>query len=429
MKATLGNKEGNKVEFTIEVPEVDFEKAIQRAYLKNRGHFNIPGFRKGKVPRKIIEMNYGVEIFYEDAINIVLPEAYNSAVEELELDPIEQPNVDIEELEKGKPVMIKIDVEVKPEVELGDYKGIEVEKVEYEVTEELVEEELKSVQEMNARVMDAGDREVKEGDLLTIDFEGFLDGEAFEGGKAEGHELEIGSNQFIPGFEEQLVGKNKDEELDIVVTFPEDYHEESLKGKEVNFKVTIHEIKEKELPELDDEFAKDVSEFDTIEEYKTSIREKLESEFSSKEKIENENNVIDAVVDSAKVDIPEAMIESQLESEMHEFDHNMRAQGIGIEQYFQMTGSSEADLKEQLRPTAEKRVRGDLVLEAIAEKEEIKVSEEDIDMKLDEIAESYKQEDKEKFIKDMKKRDLTFLDTAIINQKVIELLLENVKYK
>lgn len=429
MKATLENKEGNKVEFTIEVPEEDFEKAIQRAYLKNRGHFNIPGFRKGKVPRKIIEMNYGVEIFYEDAINIVLPEAYSSAVEELELDPIEQPNVDIEELEKGKPVLIKIDVEVKPEVELGEYKGIEVEKVEYEVTEELVEEELKSVQEMNARVMDAGDREVKEGDLLTIDFEGFLDGEAFEGGKAEAYELEIGSNQFIPGFEEQLVGKNKDEELDIVVTFPEDYHEESLKGKEVNFKVTIHEIKEKELPELDDEFAKDVSEFDTIEEYKESIREKLESEFSSKEKIENENNVIDAVVDSAKVDIPEAMIESQLESEIHEFDHNIRAQGIGLEQYFQITGSSEADLKEQLRPNAEKRVRGDLVLEAIAEKEEIKVSEEDIDMKLEEIAESYKQEDKEKFIKDMKKRDLTFLDTAIINQKVIELLIENVKYK
>lgn len=429
MKATLGNKEGNKVEFTIEVPEVDFEKGIQRAYLKNRGQFNIPGFRKGKVPRKIIEMNYGVEIFYEDAINMVLPEAYNSAIEELELDPIEQPNVDIEELEKGKPVMIKIDVEVKPEVELGEYKEIEVEKVEYDVTEELVEEELKSVQEMNARVMDAGDREAKEGDTLTIDFEGFIDGEAFEGGKAEGHELEIGSNQFIPGFEEQLVGKNKDEEFDVVVTFPEDYHEESLKGKEATFKVTIHEIKEKELPKLDDEFAKDVSEFDTIEEYKTSIREKLESEFSSKEEIENENNVIDAVVDSAKVDIPEAMIDSQLESEMSEFDHNMRAQGIGIEQYFQITGSSEADLKEQLRPTAEKRVRGDLVLEAIAKKEGIEVSEEDIDKKLEEIADSYKQEDREKFIKDMKKRDLSFLDTAIINQKVIELLLKNVKYK
>lgn len=429
MKATLGNKEGNKVEFTIEVPEVDFEKAVQKAYLKNRGQFSIPGFRKGKVPRKIIEMNYGTEIFYEDAINIVLPEAYNSAIDELELHPIEQPNVDIEELEKGQPVMIKIDVEVKPEVELGEYKAIEVEKVEYQVTDELVEEELKTVQEMNARVMDAGDRPVKEGDTVTIDFEGFLGDEAFEGGKAEGHELEIGSNQFIPGFEEQLVGKSKDEDLEVVVTFPEDYHEESLKAQEATFKVTIHEIKEKELPQIDDEFAKDVSEFDTIEEYKTSIREKLESEFSSKEEIENENNVIDAVVDAAKVDIPEAMIETQLESEIGEFDYNMRAQGIDLEQYLQLTGSTEDDLKEQLRPMAEKRVRGDLILEAIAKEEGIQVTEEDVDSKLEEMAKSYKEEDKEKFVKDMKKRDLSFLDTAIINQKVIELLLENVKYK
>jgi trigger factor len=429
MKATLGKKEGNVVEFTIEIPEADFEKAVQKSYLKNRGKFNIPGFRKGKVPRKIIEMNYGVEMFYEDAINIVLPEAYNNAIEELNLHPVDQPNVDIEELEKGKPVLVKIDVVVKPEVELGEYKGIEVEKIEYNVTEEIVEDELKSVQEMNARITDAGDRAVKQGDVLTIDFAGFIDDEAFEGGTAEGHELEIGSNQFIPGFEDQLVGKNKGEEVDVVVTFPEEYHEESLKGKEATFKVTIHEIKEKELPELDDEFAKDVSEFDTLEEYKNSIREKLEEEYSSKEKAENENNVIDAVIDASKVDIPEAMIESQLQTEVGEFDYKMRSQGLNLEQYLQITGSTEESLKDQLRPMAEKRVRGDLVLEAIAEKENIEVKEEDIDSKLEEMAETYKQENKEKFIKDMKKGDLSFLETAIKNQKVIDLLIENVKFK
>lgn len=429
MKATLGKKEGNNVEFTIEIPEKDFEDAVQKSYLKNRGQFNIPGFRKGKVPRKIIEINYGVEMLYEDAINIALPEAYNDAIDELELHPVEQPDVDVEEVEEGKPVIVKINVTVKPEVELGEYKGIEVEKVNYDVTDEIVDEELKTVQEMNARITDAGDRAAKEGDLLNIDFEGFIDEEAFEGGKAEGHELEIGSDQFIPGFEEQLVGKNKDEEVDVVVTFPEEYHQEDLKGKEATFKVKINEIKVKELPELDDEFSKDVSEFDTLEEYKTSIREKLEEEYSAKEKTENENNVIDAVVEAAKLDIPQAMIDSQLETELGEFDYNMRSQGLDLDQYLQITGSTHEDLKEQLTPMSEKRVRGDLVLEAIAAEEKIEVTEEDIDNKLNEMAEAYEEKDKDKFVKDMKKRDLSFLETAITNQKVIDLLLKNVKFK
>ncbi len=429
MKATLGNKEGNNVKFTIEIPEVDFESAIQKAYLKNRGMFNIPGFRKGKVPRKIIEMNYGQEVFYEDAINVLLPEAYNNSIEELELHPVEQPTVDIDDIEKGKPVLVKIEVAVKPEVELGDYKNIEVEKVEYIVTDELVEEELKSVQEMNARITDAGDRATKLGDIVNIDFQGFVDDQAFEGGTAEGHELELGSGQFIPGFEDQLVGKSKDEEINVVVTFPEEYHEETLKGKEATFKVTINEIKEKELPTLDDEFAKDVSDFDTIEEYKNSIREKLEKEYSAREEGENENNVINAVIESCKVDIPEGMIESQLETEVGEFDYRMRTQGLNLEQYLQMTGTTESELKEQLRPMAESRVRGDLVLEAIAKQENLEVEDEDIDNKLEEMSKSYPEDKKEKFIKDMKKGDLSFLETAIINQKVIDLLMENVKYK
>lgn len=429
MKAILEKKENNIATFTFEISEASFEEALQKAYVQNRGKFNIPGFRKGKVPRQIIEMNYGAEIFYEEAINIILPEAYNNAVVELGLEPVDQPEVDIEEIEKGKSILVKVEVAVKPEVTLGDYKSIEIEKIEYNVTDEHVEDELKSVQEMNARIIDAGDRPVETGDILTIDYAGFVGEEQFEGGTAENQQLEIGSGRFIPGFEEQLVGKNKGEEVEVNVTFPEEYHAENLKGKEATFKVTIHEIKVKELPELDDEFAKDVSEFDTLEEYKASIREKLEKEFKDKEEIENENNLIEKVIESCELDIPEAMIDSQLENELGEFDYRMRMQGLNLEQYLQITGSTEENLKDQLRPMAAKRVKGDLVLEAIAKAENIEVSEEDIDKELEKMADSYKQENKEQFIKDMKKGDLSFLDTAITNQKVIELLKANAKFK
>lgn len=429
MKVVFDKKENNKVSFNIEIPAGDFEKGLQKAYLKNRGHFNIPGFRKGKVPRKIIEMNYGEEIFYEDAINSVLPEAYDKAIVELELDPVDSPEVDIEQIEKDKPVMVKIQVEVKPEVKLGDYKSIEIEKVEYNVTDELVENELKSVQDMNGRIIDAGDRAVKEGDILTIDYAGYVGEEQFEGGTAEKQQLEIGSNQFIPGFEDQLVGKNKGEEVDVVVTFPEEYHEESLKGKEATFKVTIHEIKEKELPELDDEFAKDVSDFDTLEEYKTSIKEKLEKEFKNREEIEQENNLIEMVVDMCEVELPEAMINTQLENEVAEFDHRLKSQGLGLEQYLSLTNSSEESLKDQLRPVALKRVKGDLVLEAIAKAENFEVTEEELDKELEKMAEIYQQENKEKFVKDMKRGDLGFLKTSLINQKTIEFLMSNAKFK
>lgn len=429
MKAILGEKENNKVNFTVEIAESKFEEALQKAYLKNRGKFNIPGFRKGKVPRKIIEVNYGVEVFYDDAINIILPEAYDNAIKELSLEPVDRPEVDIDEIEKGKPIIVKISVVVKPEVVLGDYKGIEIEKTEYIVTDELVDNELQSVVEMNARIIDSGDRSVQNGDILTIDYAGYVDGAQFDGGTAENQQLEIGSNRFIPGFEEQLVGKNKGEEVDVIVTFPEDYHEESLKAKEANFKVTIHEIKEKELPELDDEFAKDVSEFDTLEEYKNSIREKLEEDFKNREVVENENNLIEKVIESCEVDIPEAMIETQLENEMGEFDYKMRSQGLNLDQYLQITGSTEESLKEQLRPMAIKRVKGDLVLEAIGKAENVEVNEEDIDKELEKMADSYKQDNKEKFIKDMKRGDLGFLETAIMNQKVIELLMANAKFK
>lgn len=428
MKALLEKKENNRAHFTVEIPEENFEEALQKAYLKNRHRFNIPGFRKGKAPRKIIEMNYGKEIFYEEAINLILPDAYTEAIEELKLEPVDAPEVDIEEIEKGKPIIAKFEVVVKPEVKLGDYKSIEIEKVEYNVTDEHIEEELRIVQERNARILDAGDRPVKEGDILTIDYAGFIDGERFPGGTAEGQQLEIGSGQFIPGFEDQLVGKNKGEEVEITVTFPEDYHVEDLKGKEATFKVKIHEIKEKELPELDDEFAKDVSEFDTLEEYKQSIRERLEKDFKHKEEIDNENNLLEKVMEICEVDIPDVMIENQLENELKEFDYRMRMQGLNLEQYLQFTNTTLDSLKAQLMPMAAKRVKGDLVLEAIAKAENIEVSEEDIDKELEKMAESYGQENKEGFIENMKKGDLSFMNTPILNEKVIELLKANAKF-
>ncbi|NLW22962.1 MAG: trigger factor [Tissierellia bacterium] len=425
MNSVLEKKENNKAFFSIEIGEDEFEKAIQRAYLKNRNRFSVPGFRKGKVPRKIIEMNYGEGIFYEEALNILLPEAYDKAVVDLGLEPVDTPEVDIEQLEKDKPVIVKVEVTIKPEVKLGDYKGIEVEKVEYNVTDEDVDKELKTIQEMNGRIIDAGDRETKEGDILTIDFEGYVDGEKFEGGSAENQVLEIGSNRFIPGFEEQLIGKKKGEEVEVKVTFPEDYFEESLKGKEALFKVTIHEIKEKELPALDDEFAKDVSEFDTLEEYKESIRERLEKEAKNKEELEMENRIIDKVVELAEMDIPEVMIDRQVENEIAEFDYRLRMQGLDINQYLSLANTNIEDFKEQVRPVAEKKVKADLVLDAIAKAENIEVTEEDIDKELERLAKEYNQEDVDKFKENMRKGDLEYLKAGIIRDKTIELLVEN----
>lgn len=429
MKVVLDKKENNKVTFNIELDYDQFEANLQKAYLKNRGKFSIPGFRKGKVPRKILEINYGEDLFYEDAINLVLPVEYDLAIMELGLEPVDTPEVDIDEIEKDKPILIKISVDVKPEIKLGDYKSIELEKIEYNVTDEIMDNELKIVQNANGRLIDAGEREVKEGDLLTIDFEGSVDGVLFPGGTAESQKLEIGSNTFIPGFEEQLVGKKLDEVVEVKVTFPEDYHEETLMGKEAIFKVTIHEIKEKELPELDDEFAKDVSEFDTLEEYKTSIKEGLEEDFRRREKIELENKLIDEVVAMSELEVPNGLINSQLETEVGEFDYRLRSQGLDLEQYLSITGTTMEDIKEQLRPMALKRVTADLVLEAIAKEENIEVSAEDIDAELAKMAEQYGEKDVEKFITDMKKRDLSFLNAGISNGKVIEILVSNVKFK
>ena len=426
--AKFEKKENNKVYFTIELESDKFEEAVQQAYLKNRGRFNIPGFRKGKVPKKIIDLNYGEDFFYEDAINILLPEAYDKAIKELELEPVDTPHVDVDEIEKGKSILVKFHVDVKPEVKLGNYESIELEKIEYNVTDEMVDAELKTTQEMNGRMIDASDREVQNGDILTMDFKGFVDGEQFQGGTAEGQQLEIGSNRFIPGFEEQLIGKKKDEEVEVKVTFPEEYFEEKLQGKEATFNVVIHDIKTKELPELDDEFAKDVSEFDTLEEYKKDIKEKLEETYKNQEKVETENKVVEKVVELSEVEIPEGMINSQIDNEVSDFEYRMRMQGLELDKYLELTGSDLEGLKEQLRPVATRRVKADLVLEAIGEAEKVEVSEEEIDAELDKIAEQYKQENKEKFISDMKKGDLGFIKAGITNSKVIDILMSKVKF-
>lgn len=427
MSTVFDKKENNKVSFSFELEADKFEKALQEAYLKNRGRFNIPGFRKGKVPRKIIEVNYGEEIFHEDAINLLLPEAYDNSIKELELEPVDTPDVNIEEIKKGEPILVKIEVDVKPEVNLGDYKSIELEKVDYNVTDEMIEHELKHHQEDNARLLSV-ERQVQEGDLLTIDFAGFLGEEQFEGGTAEGYELEIGSNSFIPGFEEQLVGKNKDDQVDVNVTFPEEYHEESLAGKDVVFKVTIHDIKEKELPQLDDEFVKDISEFDTLDEYKEDIKSRLEKDLKSQEKVEKENSVVEKAIEIAEIDIPNGMIETQIDDELRQFEFRLRNQGLDLDKYIELTGLKLEGMRDQFREVAEKRVRADLVLEAIAQAESIEVTDEDIDNELVKMAEQYKAEDKDEFIENMKKGDLEFLKAGITNGKVIDFLIENAKF-
>lgn len=426
MSSTFVKKEGNIVTLKIEVDAETFEKGVQQAYLKNKSRFNIPGFRKGKAPRKIIEMNYGEGVFYEDAINIVFPEAYDKAIDELKLDPVDRPSIDIEEIEKGKPVVFTADVTVKPEVKLGEYKGIEVEKSEYNVTEEELEAELKRMQERNARIIDAGDRPVKQGDILTIDYSGFVGEEQFEGGTAQNQPLEIGSGRFIPGFEEQLIGKNKEEEVEVKVTFPEEYHAEELSGKDAIFKVVIHEIKEKELPALDHEFAKDVSEFDTLDELKNDIKNKLQKQAEDRAKAENENKVVEKIADACEVDIPEVMIDRQVDDDINDFAYRLRYQGLEFEKYLELTGTGIEDLRNQFKPNAEKLVKVDLILEAISEKEGIDSTEEELNEELENIAKQYNQ-DVEKLKGNIKGDDLEYIKKGIIKRKTIEFLVKEAK--
>lgn len=430
MSAVLVSKEKNRAVFTVELPSEKLEEAIQKAYLKNKSRFSLPGFRKGHVPRKILEMNYGVEIFFEDAVNMLLPDAYEEAVEELELEPVAQPEVDVDELEKGSPVKFKFEVDVRPEVELGDYSNLEAEVNKYEVTDEDISRVIDRERDQNSRIISVEDRAVKDGDIVNIDFVGKLDGEEFPGGDAEGYELVIGSGAFIPGFEEQIIGKEIGQEFDVDVVFPEEYHDESLAGKNVIFEVKLNSIQEKELPELDDEFVKDISEFDTLEEYKNNVKIDLEEELKKQAEVEKENKAVEALMDVMKVDIPESMIDMEVDREYQNFLYRVQGMGLTLDQYFAIANSDEEKTREELRPASEKKVKGELALDEFIVKENIEATDEEIDKEISELAKQYELKDVDSFKETLKESgDLDFITNTVKRRKAVEKLVEMVKYK
>ena len=426
MSVQVENLEKNMAKLTVEVAAEDFEKAVQAAYMKNRNKITIPGFRKGKAPRMMIEKMYGAGIFFEDAANALIQAEYPKVAEESGLDIVSQPEIDVVQIEKGKSFIFTAEVAVKPEVTLGEYKGLEVEVSPAEVTEEEIAAELKKEQENNSRTIDVDDRAVAQGDMVTLDFEGFVDGVAFEGGKGTDYPLTIGSNSFIPGFEEQLVGAELNVEKEVNVTFPENYHANDLAGKPAVFKCTVKAIKVKELPELDDEFAKDVSEFDTLEEYKADIAKNLKERKESVAKRETEDKAVDAVIENAQMDIPEAMIQNQIQQLMQDFIRRMQAQGLSIDQYYQFTGLDNAKVQEQMRPQALKRIQSRLVLEKIAEVENIQISDEKFDEEVKRMADMYKMEaDKLKEVMGDYEKEQIKKDMAV--QEAVTLVAESAK--
>lgn len=428
MSSEIIKKENNQISLRIIVSEEKFEEAIEKAYHKTKSRFNVPGFRKGKTPRKIVELNYGREVFYEEAINFSFPEAYEAALEEHGLDPVGHPDVDIEQMETGKEVIFLADIEVMPEVVLGEYRGVEVEKTVFPVKEETVEAELLQLQEKGARLITVDSRPVQQGDQVTFDFEGTIDGEPFEGGTAEKHQLEIGSGRFIPGFEEKLVGLEAGQETELAVTFPEDYRAEELAGKDARFTVKIHEVREKEIPELDDELAKDVSEFDTLEELRNDLRRKLEESAEEREKQQLRSDVVKAVVDQVELSIPEASVTNQAEQMMQEFSHQITSQGLALDMYYQMTGTTENDLLERMKPDAERRVKEQLVLQKITETEEVAATDEEIDEEIENVAKQYGQE-VDKFKEIVAGGDKKVFADSVILRKTIDFLVENATIK
>lgn len=426
MSLQVEKLEKNMAKLTIEVPAEELDKAIETAYHKNKNKISIPGFRKGKAPRKMIEKMYGKEVFYEDAANELIPESYEKALEECTEDIVSAPKVDVVQLEEGKPFIFTAEVALKPEVTLGKYKGVKVDKIDVEVTDEEVDAEINKERESNARTINVTDRAVKDGDMTIIDFEGFVDGVAFEGGKGENYPLTIGSGTFIPGFEEALVGAEIGAETEVNVTFPEDYQASELAGKAAVFKCTVKEIKEKELPELDDEFAGEVSEFDTMAEYRENVRKNLGEKKTSEAKSAKEDAVIEAVVADAKMDIPDAMLETQQRQMVEEFAQRIQSQGISMEQYMQFTGMTTATLFEQVKPQALQRIQSRLVLEAVVEAEKIEASEEDFEEEVKTMAEVYQMEtDKVKELLGENGKKQVMEDICI--KKAVELVVENAK--
>ena len=392
MSLQVEKLEKNMAKLTIEVSAEELEKAIQGAYLKNKNKINIPGFRKGKAPRKMIEQMYGKEVFYEDAANALIPEAYEKALEECTEEIVSSPKIDVTQLEAGKPFIFTSEVALKPEVTLGTYKGVKVAKAEVEVTDAEVDAEIEKEREKNSRTVSVTDRAVKDGDMTVIDFEGFVDGVAFEGGKGENYPLTIGSGAFIPGFEEALIGAEIGVETDVNVTFPEEYQAEELAGKPAVFKCTVKEIKEKELPELNDEFAGEVSEFETLAEYKEDVKKKLAEKKETEAKNMKEDAVVDAIIAEAQMEIPDAMVETQQRQMVEDFAQRIQSQGITMDQYMQFTGLTAAKLMDQVKPQALKRIQSRLVLEAVVAAEEMTATEEEFDAEVAKMAEAYKME-------------------------------------
>lgn len=428
MKSKLEKtKNANEVKFEITVEAEKFEEAIKKVYFKSAKYFNIPGFRKGKAPMQIVEKYYGKEIFYEDAFNEVAPDAMEEAVKEHNVEVVSRPDIEVTQIEKGKDLIFTAIVQTKPEAELGKYKGIEIKKIEYNVSDEDVEHELGHMQEHNSRLISIEDRPVESGDIATIDFEGFVDGKAFEGGKAEGHELEIGSNTFIPGFEDQVIGMKIDEEKDLNVKFPEEYFSKDLAGKDATFKVKVHEIKKKELPELDDEFAKDVSEFDTLEELKADIKEKQQKQNDEKAKYETQEAVIKAVCENVKVEIPDGMVEVEIDNMLKDIEQRLSYQGLKLEQYLQMMNKSIEDIRKEYEPQAVEGIKSRLALEAVIKAEKIEATDKEVDEKLKEMAKNYGKENDEEFLKNENVR--SYIKQGLESEKAIDFLVKNAKIK
>jgi len=428
MSVQVEKLENSMAKLTIEVSAEELEKALEKAFQKNKNKISVPGFRKGKIPRQMIEKMYGPAIFYEDAANELIPTAYEEALDECEEDIVSSPEIDVTQIEKGKPFIFTALVALKPEVKLGKYKGVKVDKVDTEVTDEEIDAEINKQRENNARNIEVTDRAVKDGDMTVIDFEGFVDGVAFDGGKGENYPLTIGSGAFIPGFEDQLVGAEIGKEVEVNVTFPEDYQAEELKGKAAVFKCTVKEIKEKELPELDDEFASEVSEFETLAEYKEDVKVKLTEKKVKDAKDAKEAAVIEAIVKDSDMEIPEAMLATQQRQMVDEFAQRMQMQGLSIDQYFQFTGTTYDKMIEQVKPQAEKRIKSRLVLEAVAKAENIEATEEDYEEEIKSMAEVYQMEaDKVKEMLPAKSVSQIKQDIAV--RKAAEFAVENAKEK
>jgi trigger factor len=424
MSLQVEKLEGNMAKLTIEASAEDFEAAIETAYQKNKNKLSVPGFRKGKVPRKMIEQMYGKEVFYEDAANSVIPSAYAKAVDECTEEIVSQPTIDVVQMEAGKPFIFTAEVALKPEVTLGKYKGVEVEKADTTVTDEEVDAAVNQERENNARTISVEDRAVKDGDMTVLDYEGFVDGVAFEGGKGENYPLTIGSNTFIPGFEDGLIGAELNKEIDVNVTFPEDYQAEELAGKAAVFKCTVKEIKEKELPELDDEFASEVSEFDTLAEYKEDVKKNLTEKKETEAKNEKEDKVVEAIIADAKMDIPEAMLTTEQRQMANDFAQRIQMQGLSIDQYFQYTGLTREAFLEQLKPQAEKRIQSRLVLGAVAKAENFEVSDDEYEAELKKMAEAYQMEE-DKLKEMISNFEEKSIKEDILLRKAVDFVVEN----